>query len=84
MAATSQAIEKETRSAEARRDGWLVIARYCPPKGSNYQGKTDFPIYTVICDDPDDAIDYVREAGFSFSEAFVIRAVHVGLVGGKD
>lgn len=67
---------------EEKRDGWLVVARYVPSKGSNYSGKIDFPLFTVVCNSPDEAIDYVlHDLGFSFNEAFVIRAVHVGLVG---
>lgn len=62
------------------RDAYLVVARNLKPvKGHKF----DFPVYTVICDNPDEAIDYVMSLGFCFGDNFSIRAIHVGLVGGQ-
>ena len=61
------------------RDAYLVVARYLPaPKDR----KSDFPIYTVICDGPEEAIDFVLSQGFVFTKGqWSIRAIHVALVG---
>lgn len=78
MAATSQATSRETSTAPAKSDAYLVVARFHNVKSGN---KIDFPTYTVLCDDPDEAIDFVLSQGFCFSYgAWTLRAIHVGII----
>jgi hypothetical protein len=76
----SQATNPATSTKE-KADGYLVVARFLNAKKDQ---KYDFPLFTVICDDPDEAIAEVLSRGFAFTKgAWALRAIHIGLVGQK-
>jgi hypothetical protein len=81
---TSPDTNPETSLEKRKVDAWLVVARFIRPKNKPAPvgcNKLDFPTYTVICDDPNEAIEYVLGCGFSFSYGcWVLRAIHVGLM----
>lgn len=75
---TSPKVPSDDRT---RKDAFLVVARYIHAKAGT---KSDFPLYTVICDSPDEAIEFVLDQGFALSKGeWSLRAIHVALVAGQ-
>lgn len=75
----NQETSSEKGKVEPRKNAYLVVARLIHAKLNQ---KMDFPTYTVMCDTPEEAIEYVLSQGFSFTKGeWSIRAIHVALVG---